>query len=294
MVAMLLIGENIHIIAQTVSDAVNQQDKKTLQQMAKEQADLGMDYIDLNVGPARKNPEVMGWLAETVQEVVDVPLALDSTNPLAVEAGLKVAKWPPLINSASGKGESKEKMLPLAAKYKCGVILSVLTDQGIPSDAEARAESIMETAAYANELGIENERLWIDPILLPVSVSQQGVVACLEFTQMLPDLLPGVKSTIGLSNISNGAPEELRGILNRTYMVMLERYGMHSAIVDAFDAELRDLAHGKLPGIVEVIHRVMDGEDVDPSALPPQERDYAKTAKVLMGEILYSHTWLEQ
>jgi 5-methyltetrahydrofolate corrinoid/iron sulfur protein methyltransferase len=236
----------------------------------------------------------MGWLAEAVQEVVECPLALDSTNPLAVEAGLKVAKWPPLINSASGKGESKERMLPLAAQYKCDVILSVLTDQGIPSDAEARAESIMETAAFANELGIENERLWIDPILLPVSVSQQGVVACLEFTQMLPDLLPGVKSTIGLSNISNGAPEELRGILNRTYAVMLQRYGMHSAIVDAFDAELRDLVRGNLPGIVEVIHKVMDGEDVDPSSLPSQERDYAKTAKVLMGEILYSHTWLEQ
>jgi 5-methyltetrahydrofolate corrinoid/iron sulfur protein methyltransferase len=179
---MLFIGENLHIIAKTVSEAVNQKDKKTLQQMAKEQAEVGMDYIDLNVGPARKNPEVMGWLAEIVQEVVDCPLALDSTNPLAVEAGLKVAKWPPLINSASGKGESKERMLPLAAQYDCAVILSVLTDQGIPSDAEARAESIMETAAYANELGIENERLWIDPILLPVSVSQQGVVACLEFS----------------------------------------------------------------------------------------------------------------
>jgi 5-methyltetrahydrofolate corrinoid/iron sulfur protein methyltransferase len=291
---MLFIGENIHIIAKTVSEAVNQKDKKSLQQMAKEQADAGMDYIDLNVGPARKNPEVMGWLVETVQEVLDRPLALDSTNPLAVEAGLQKAKRPPLINSASGKQESKERMLPLAAKYQCGVILSVLSDQGIPSDAEARAERIMETAAFANELGIENERLWIDPILLPVSVAQQGVVACLEFTQMLPDLLPGVKSTIGLSNISNGVPEQLRGILNRTYLVMLQRYGMHSAIVDAFDAELRDLVRGKLPSIVEVIHKVMDKQEVDPASLPPRERDYAKTAKVLMGEVLYSHTWLEQ
>jgi len=291
---MLFIGENIHIISKAVSEAVNQKDKKTLQQMAKEQADAGMDYIDLNVGPARKNPEVMGWLVETVQEVSDCPLALDSTNPLAVEEGLKKAKRPPLINSASGKQESKERMLPLAAKYPCEVILSVLSDQGIPSDAEARAERIMETAAYANELGIENERLWIDPILLPVSVAQQGVVACLEFTKMLPDLLPGVKSTIGLSNISNGAPEELRGILNRTYLVMLQRYGMHSAIVDAFDAELRDLVRGKLPSIAEVIHKVMDGHEVDPASLPPKERDYAKTAKVLMGEVLYSHTWLEQ
>jgi 5-methyltetrahydrofolate corrinoid/iron sulfur protein methyltransferase len=291
---MLLIGENLHIISNAVSEAVHQRDKKVLQQMAKKQADAGMDYIDLNIGPARKDPEIMGWLAEIVQEVVDCPLALDSTNPLAVEAGLKVAKRPPLINSASGKRESKERMLPLAAQYACEVILSVLIDQGIPSDAEARAESIMETAAYANELGIENERLWIDPILLPVSVSQQGVVACLEFTQMLPDLLPGVKSTIGLSNLSNGVPEGLRGILNKTYLVMLQRYGMHSAIVDAFDAELRDLARNRLPGIVEVIHKVMDGADVDPTSLPPKERDYAKTAKVLMGEILYSHTWLEQ
>jgi 5-methyltetrahydrofolate corrinoid/iron sulfur protein methyltransferase len=291
---MLIIGENIHIIAKTVSEAVNQKDKKTLQQMAKEQVDAGADYIDLNVGPARKNPEVMGWLVETVQEVLNTHLALDSTNPLAVESGLKVAKMPPLINSASGKQESKERMLPLAAKYQCEVILSVLTDQGIPSDAEARAESIMETAAFANELGIENDRLWIDPILLPVSVSQQGVVACLEFTQMLPDLLPGVKSTIGLSNISNGVPEELRGILNRTYAVMLQRYGMHSAIADSFDAELRDLVRGKLPSIVEVIHQVMDKHEVDPASLPPKERDYAKTAKVLMGEVLYSHTWLEQ
>ena len=290
---MVLIGENLHIISKTVSEAIDKKDKSSLQRMAKEQVNAGVDYVDLNVGPARKNPDVMGWLVEVVQEVVDTPLALDSTNPLAVEAGLKVAKWPPLINSASGKQESRERMLPLAAKYDCEVIVSVLTDQGIPSDAEARAESVMETVAYANDLGIVNERMWIDPILLPVSVSQQGVVACLEFTQMLPDLLPGVKSTIGLSNISNGVPEELRGILNRTYMVMLDRHGMHSAIVDAEDAELRDLARGKMPEIVELVHKVMDGEDVDINSLPPKERDYAKTVKVLMGEILYSHTWLE-
>jgi cobalamin-dependent methionine synthase I len=291
---MLLIGENLHIISKTIADAVSKKDKKGLQQLAEKQAAAGMDYIDLNIGPARKNPEVMGWLVEIVQEVVACPLSLDSTNPLAVEAGLKAAKRPALINSASGKEESKERMLPLAAQYGCDVVLSVLTDRGIPSDAEARAESIMETASYANELGIENERLWIDPILLPVGVAQQGVVACLEFTQMLPDLLPGVKSTIGLSNISNGAPPELRGILNRTYLVMLQRYGMHSAIVDAFDAELRDLVQGMLPGIVAVINRVMDGEEAEASSLSPQELAYAKTARVLRGDILYSHSWLEQ
>jgi len=290
---MLLIGENIHIISKVVSEAVANRNARLLQEMAKEQAEAGMDYVDLNVGPARKDPEVMAWLVEAVQGAVDVPLALDSTNPLAVEAGLRVAKWPPLINSASGKAESREKMLPLAAKYDCGVVVSVLNDQGIPADAEARAESIMDTVAYANDLGIDNERMWIDPILLPISVAQQGVVACMEFTQMLPDLIPGVKSTIGLSNISNGAPEEVRPMLNRTYLVMLDRHGMYSAIVDAFDAELRDLVRGEAPGIVELIHKLMDGEEVDLGSLSPKERDYAKTVKVLMGEILYSHTWLE-
>jgi len=290
---MVLIGENIHIISRKVSEAVNQKDKKTIQEIIEGQAKAGMDYIDLNVGPARKNPDLMGWLVEVVQDVVDTPLALDSTNPLAVEAGLKVAKWPPLINSASAKQESKERMLPLATKYDCEVIVSVLTDQGIPSDAEARAESIMETVAYANDLGIVNERMWIDPILLPISVSQPGVVACLEFTQMLPNLLSGVKSTIGISNISSGVREELRGLLNRTYLVMLQRYGMYSAIVDAFDVELRNIMRGNLPMVVEVIHKVMDGEEVDLTSLPPLERDYAKTTKVLTGEILYSHKWLE-
>jgi len=290
---MLLIGENLHIIAKAVSTAIAERDVPFLQKLSREQADAGMDYIDLNVGPARKDPEIMEWLVQVVQDEVDVPLALDSTNPEAIEAGLKVAKWPPLINSASGKQASKERTLPLAANYDCEVIVSVLNDQGIPADAEARAESVMDTVSYANDLGVENERMWIDPILLPISVAQPGVVACMEFTEMLPDLLPGVKSTIGLSNISNGAPEELRPMLNRTYLVMLQRYGMYSAIVDAFDTDLRKLVRGELPEIVEIIHKVMDGELSDIKSLPPEARDYAKTTRVLMGDILYSHTWLE-
>jgi len=183
--------------------------------------------------------------------------------------------------------------MPLAVKYDCDVVISVLNDQGIPADAEARAESIMDTVTYANELGIENERIWVDPIIMPVSVDQKAVAEALEFMKMLQDLLPGVKSTVGLSNVSNGTPKELRGILNRTYMVMLDLCGTYSAIADAFDEELMALAKGKMPEIVELIRKVMEGEDVDPNSLPPKERDYVKTAKVLLGDTLYSHTWLE-
>lgn len=292
---MILIGENIHIISKDVSVAVKERNAKVIQGLAIAQTEAGVHYIDMNMGPARKNPEETAeWLVNTVQEVTDLPLSIDTLNPVAMEAGLRACtKARPLLNSASGRTDSKEQTLPLAKKYNTDLVLSVLTDKGCPPDVETRMESIMETVAYANELGIPNEDLWIDPILLPVSADQQQVIEALEFMKIVGDVLPGVKSTIGLSNLSNGTPEELRGILNRTYMVMLGRYGQHSVIADALDKELIRLNNGEMPDIVDLIYKVMDGEDVDLSSLSQQARDYTKTVKVLLGETLYSHSWLE-
>jgi 5-methyltetrahydrofolate corrinoid/iron sulfur protein methyltransferase len=184
-------------------------------------------------------------------------------------------------------------MLPLAKKYNTDVVISVLTDKGCPPDIDSRTESIMETVALANELGIPNEDIWVDPIILPVSADQKQVAEALEFIKILQDLLPGVKSTVGLSNVSNGTPEELRGILNRTYMVMLGRCGLYSAIADTLDKELVSLNKGELPNIVALIYKAMDGEAINMSSLPQKEQDYVKTTKVLMAETLYSHAWLE-
>ena len=289
---MILIGENIQILSKVVSNALKEKDEKPLQELAIKQAKAGADYIDLNVGPARKDPEVMKWLAEVIQEVVNKPLSLDTTNPVAMEAGLSVCKIPPLINSASGKQESKEKMLPLAAKYNCDIVLSVLIDAGIPTDSSSRAEAIMESVAYANEIGIPNERIWVDPIMMPISVDQPQVVELFEFMKILQDICPGAKSTLGLSNLSNGAPEHLRGTLNRICLAMLDRYSCFSAIVDSFDEELVKLAKGQLPDIKNLIYRAMD-EEVDTSNLPKKETDIVKTVNVLMGRSLYSHSWLE-
>jgi 5-methyltetrahydrofolate corrinoid/iron sulfur protein methyltransferase len=126
-----------------------------------------------------------------------------------------------------------------------------------------------------------------------VSADQKQVREAVEFVGMLADLLPGVKSTIGLSNVSNGTPEELRGILNRTYMVMLGRNGLYSAIADVLDNDLVRLNKGELPKIVDLIYKTMDGETIDIGSLSKEEQDYVKTVKVLMGETLYSHAWLE-
>ncbi|GFP24327.1 5-methyltetrahydrofolate corrinoid/iron sulfur protein methyltransferase, partial [Candidatus Hakubella thermalkaliphila] len=104
----------------------------------------------------------------------------------AMEAGLAICRQKPLINSASGTQESKEKMLPLAQKYGSNVVISVLNDAGIPSDAASRAESIMETIDYANIMGIPNEDIWVDPIMMPIGVSQSDVLEVIEFVGMLP------------------------------------------------------------------------------------------------------------
>jgi len=291
---MILVGESIHIISKQVSDAVKERNPKVIQDLAKAQTDAGADYIDLNLGPAKRDPEeVTQWLVNTIQGVSDLPVSVDTLNPVAMEAGLKVCKKRPLLNSASGRTDSKELMLPLAKKHNTDVVISVLTDKGCPPDVDSRVESIMETVAYANDLGIPNEDIWVDPIILPVSADQKQTTEAMEFIGMLADLLPGVKSTVGLSNVSNGTPEELRGILNRTYMMMLGIKGLYSAIADVLDEELVKLNRGELPKIVDIIHKTMDGEAIDIASLSQKEQDYVKTTKVLMGETLYSHAWLE-
>jgi len=294
---MVIIGENIHVIAQAVSTAISEKNPRVIQDLAKAQAEAGADYIDLNVGPMKKDTEeTMQWLVNAVQEVTELPLSIDTLNPVAMEAGLKACRVRPLLNSASGRTNSKEQMLPLAQRYNCGVVVSVMTDKGMPPDVESKIESIMDTVAHANELGIPNEDIWVDPILLPISTAGEGqrfTVVNLEFIKILEDVLPGVKSTVGLSNTSNGVPEPLRPLLNRTYLVMLGRNGLYSAIADPLDTELMRLIKGEMPEITELIHRAMDGEDIDLSGLSQKGADYVKTARVLMGENLYSDAWLE-
>jgi cobalamin-dependent methionine synthase I len=294
---MIIIGENIHVIAKDVSVAIRERNSKVIQGLAREQTAANANYIDLNVGPMKKDTEeTMKWLVGCVQDVTDLPLSIDTMNPVAMEAGLKFCKKRPLINSASGKTDSKSQMLPLAQKYKCNVVISVMTDKGMPPEVESKIESIMDTVSHANDLGIPNEDIWVDPIILPVSTAGEGqklAVGNLEFIKILQDVLPGVKSTVGLSNISNGVPAHLRPILNRTYLVMLAKNGLYSAIADPLDEELMAFVKGELPQTTDLISRIMEGEEIDPSPLPQKEAAYVKTAKVLMAQTLYSDAWLE-
>lgn len=291
---MFLIGENLNVMSKKIGEAFLARDAGPIQEMAEALALAGMDMIDLNIGPARKTgPEFMEWLVRVVQEVTDLPLSLDTSNVEAIEAGLRSAKARPLINSISARPERMEALMPMAKKYNVPFIGLTLSAEGIPRDANERGLCAAEIMAAAAGHGIPEEDIWIDPIVLPANTQQLQIQGCTEFVMMLPDIAPSSKSTCGLSNVSNGVPAHLRGVMNRTYLVMLKRYGMYSAIVDAFDRELIAIARGEMPELEALIHRVMDGEETDPSRLSREEVNYVKTTRVLMGQTLYSDSWLE-
>jgi len=292
---MFLIGESLNVISQKIGRAYKERDPKPIQEEALFQKEKGMDYIDINLGPAKKDgPELMPWVVETVQEVVDdVPLALDTSNVDAIEAAIKVCKLPPLINSIMVRPERYERMVPIAAENNCDFIALMWGPDGLPRDENERAALCVELVYFANEAGIPNEKIWVDGIVTPVNIQQPQAISLMDFQGMLQDMAPGVKSTCGLSNISNGPPIHLRPILNQTYMVMLEKYGMYSVIADPLDDLLIDIAKGNRQDIVDLIYGIMDGEEPDMGSLSKEMQDFAKTTNVILGKSLYSDSWLD-
>jgi 5-methyltetrahydrofolate corrinoid/iron sulfur protein methyltransferase len=295
---MILHGESLNVISKVIGTAYKERDPKPIQEEALDQKEKGMDYIDINLGPAKKDGhELMPWVCQVVQEVVpDIPLLLDTSNINAIEEGLKVlkpAKHPHIINSIMARPERYEVMLPLAVKYDADMVALLWGPDGLPRDENERAALAVELIYAANEAGVQNERIWVDGIVTPVNIQQAQLVSLLNFMMMLEDIAPGVKSTCGLSNISNGPPVELRPILNTTYMIMLERYGMKAVISDPLDTNLTAVAKGKRPEIVDIVHQAMDGTAPDPASIDKELGDYVKTVKVIMGETLFSDSYLD-
>jgi len=293
---MKLIGENLNIMSKKYGKALKEKDAKTIQELAIQEAEAGMDWIDLNIGPAGKTgEELMRWLVPVVHEVVDLPLALDTSNIKAIEAGLKAhKKGRPLINSIMVRPERMDALLPLAAQYDADFVGLLWGPDGMPRDENERGALCDELVFRATgEFGIDPERILIDPIQTPVNVQQGQIMSVLEFMKMFSDIAPGCRSTIGLSNVSNGPPEHLRPILNQVMLIILKRHGLYSAIVDTFDTALHDIARGKRPDLETLVGKVEDGGPVDTSSLSKEAIDYVKTAKVILGNTLFSDSWLE-
>lgn len=284
---MLIIGEKLSIIAKRVREAMLKKDKGPIQEIAIRQWKEGSGMIDANIGPAEDGgEELMQWMVTTIQEVVPLPICLDTTNYKALEAGLQVHnnEWGrPLINSTSNDPE-RFPILELAAKYNSLVIGLTVGKGGLPADAEERAAIAAEIMARAMEYGVPLEDIYLDPLVLQIATSQDHAVKVIDSIKMFQEMNePPMKTVVGLSNISNGCPKHIRPILNKYYFIMLMNAGLTAAIADAH--EMAEAMNEK-----KMVDDVLAGKTIDD---PQKMAEITKTLDVIMGKTLYAHSYLE-
>jgi len=304
---MKIIGENIHIISPKVKEAVAQKDIKFFQDLAVKQVEGGAAYLDLNIGPQKKaGHEIMPWLVQGVQEVVDTPLSLDTTNLAAIEEGLKVAKNQCIINSVSAEEERLAIVPPLAKKYNAKLIALTMGKSGIPVSAEERVNIALETLLpMAMELDMPMADLLIDPLVLTVSGCQEYCPECVEAVRILKVAGdPPPMTNVGVTNVSNGVPYEMRPLINRTYLVMLMATGVDYVIANPLDEDLNEFIRivndrDDKSGLGKLILTLFDktvamdkltADDVDMS--DPQQVDIFKTVQILYNDIIYTDSYL--
>ncbi len=237
---MFIIGERINGMFRSVARAIRDRDAAAIADLARRQVSAGANALDLNTGPTGDDPaEVMTWLVQTVQDAVEVTLSLDSPRPAVIEAGLRACRGRAVINSTTGAAEKLDALLPLAVQFNAGLIALTIDERGIPRNAEARAEIALTIVARAMEAGLPTDRLYLDPIVLPVSAVQgQGPEALNAIPSFLALCEPMPHIVVGLSNVSQGAPN--RGLINRTFLTMAMAMGLDAAILDPLDQELMD------------------------------------------------------
>lgn len=239
---MLIIGELINGMYKAVGKAIEERDKKTIEKIAKDEVTHGAGMLDVNTGPYEKNPkDAMKWLVETIQEVTDVPLALDSTKIDVIEEGLKLVKKKAMINSTNADEEKLNTILPLAKKYNTSLIGLTMGKKGVPRDKNERMEHAVKIVTKCQEVGFDIANLYLDPIVLPVNIAQAQGVEILESIREFKLLCdPSPKTVVGLSNASQSTKQ--RPLINRTYLVMAIANGLSAAIMDPLDKDLVDAA----------------------------------------------------
>ena len=307
---MYIIGENIHIISDKVKEALAARDKTFFQESAVAQVEAGAQALDLNLGPRKKDwEEVFPWMVKTVEEVVDVPLSLDSTNLAGIEAGLKaVTKAQPIINSVSAEAERLEAVPAVAKKYNAKLVALTMGKSGIPVSADERVNIAIEALIPKMvELDFPMSDLIIDPLVLTVSGCQEyapELIEAVRTLQVVWDPPPAI--SVGLSNVSNAVPNAGRSLINRVYLAMLMGAGLEMMIADPFDEDQNEVIRvieerddttpvGKL--YVAIADRVAAMEeptidDVDTS--DPVQMEIWKTVQILTNNVIYADSYLQQ
>ena len=304
---MLVVGECIHVISQRVREAIETRDTAFIQNLARRQVEKGAQALDLNIGPQRRTgPEVMTWIVDAIQDVVDVRFSLDTINPAAIEAGLRRCKRKAIINSTDASPERLATMLPLAAKYNASIIALTFAGGGLPSSADARVQLAVENIIpVVMEHGVSLEDVYFDPLVMTVNGNQDQAIPAIEAVRFFKQMSDPPPMTIcGLSNVSNGALREVRPILNRVFLCMVMGAGLDAAIADPLDDELMEAIRvmetreAKTPKaqLYLAIHDLYAaGGPFDSSGWDltnSEVRDIVRTVEVLENKWIYAHSYL--
>ncbi len=307
---MYIIGENIHIISEKVKAALAERDAGFFQKLAVAQVEAGAQALDLNLGPRKKDwEEVFPWMVKTVEEAVDVPLSLDSTNLQGIEAGLQaITKAQPIINSVSAEDERLEAVPLVAKKYNAKLVALTMGKSGIPVSADERVNiAIEKLIPRMLEIDFPVSDLIIDPLVLTVSGCQEyapELIEAVRTLQVVWDPPPAI--SVGLSNVSNAVPTKNRSLINRVYCAMLMGSGLQMMIADPFDEAQKEVIRvieerddstpvGKL--YLSISDRVAAMEepsvdDVDMS--DPEQVKIWKTVQILLNQVIYAESYLQQ
>jgi len=235
---MILVGELINMTRKGPGEAWEKRDAEAIAAMARRQAEAGADYIDVNGGVPGEEAACLEWLVSVVQEVVSLPLCLDTTHPQALEKALGLVKTPPLINSVSAEKERWSAFLPLLRGVPCKVVGLLVGDGGLPKSVADRLENAEFLIGKLQEAGFPDEDIFLDPCVLPVSTDSQAGAVFLASLQALKERWPRTHRIAGLSNVSFGLPA--RATLNRSFLGLAMGAGLDAAILNPTDRRIRE------------------------------------------------------
>jgi 5-methyltetrahydrofolate--homocysteine methyltransferase len=234
---MIIVGEKINTSRKSIEEAVEKRDTAFIIKVARDQAQAGAHYIDVNAGTfLEQEVECLCWLVETVQSEVDLPLCLDSPDPEALSAAIKLHKGEPMINSISLEENRFNALLPIITSQPCRVVALCMGQKLMPTTVEERVQVGSELIQKLTNKGIPLEKIYVDPLVQPVSVDTGMGIATLGAINKIMKEFPGVNTICGLSNISFGLPE--RRLINHNFLALAISYGLSAAILDPTDKQL--------------------------------------------------------
>jgi cobalamin-dependent methionine synthase I len=234
---MIIVGEQINTSRRSIAEAVERRDASYIVKIAREQAEAGADYIDVNAGTfLEQETECLCWLVETVQGELDVPLCLDSPDPRALAEAMKCHRGEPIINSISLEAERFQALLPIVTSQPCQVVALCMAETSMPTTVEDRVQVGAGLINRLTDAGIPLEKIYVDPLIQPISVDTGMCLAALGAIAGIMKDFPGVNTICGLSNISFGLPA--RRLINRNFLSLCLSHGLSAVILDPTDRQL--------------------------------------------------------